>query len=95
MPTAIRLDQGGVYIPMDGPWDSPEDDTAYELANTIFNEMRPQHDYVVLIISHHWATSGYWIETTKKEITFPDRILKGGGTIPITGSVVKTKKPKK
>lgn len=92
---ALLVSNGGVYIPMDGPWGSPLDDAAYELANKTFDEMRPRHNYLVLIISHHWATTGYWIETQKKDVLFPDRILKGGDTIPITGTVKKFKKLKK
>lgn len=75
---------------MDGPWDSPEDDAAYKMACDIFDKLRPLHEYCVLIISHHWTTTGYWIETIKKDISFPDRILKGGDTIAITGAVIKT-----
>lgn len=91
MPTALKItNREEYYIPMDGPWDSPEDDAAYKLACEIFDELRPLHDYVVLIISHHHSTSGYWVETREKVISFPDRILKGGSTISITGTVIKT-----
>lgn len=99
MATALRINNTGndYYVPMDGPWDSPEDDAAYKLACELFDELRPLHDYVVLIISHHWTTSGYWIETKEKVISFPDRILKGGPTISVQSTVlkVKTKRIKK
>jgi len=82
------------YIPMDGPWDSPEDNEAYKLANAIFDRERGENEYAVLIISHHWTASGYWIETQDRPVLFPDRILKGGHTIDITpkiGVILKTK----
>jgi hypothetical protein len=92
----IKVKDDGFYIPMDGPWDSEEDDAAYKEACDLFDERRPLHDYLVLIISHHLATSGYWIETVKRDVSFPDRILKGGETILVSSTVkVKTKRVKK
>jgi hypothetical protein len=81
-PTSLLVN-GGFYIPMDGPWDSEEDDKAYELANKHFDELRPEREYVVLIKSCHWATHGYWVEIEEKEVSFPDRIIKGGHTVKI------------
>lgn len=81
-PVALRI-TGGFYVPMDDPWGSGEDDKAYDLANKHFHELRLSHEYVVLIKSCHWTTHGYWVETTEKEVSFPDRIIKGGTTIKL------------
>lgn len=78
---ALKISTGTYYIPMDGPWDSEEDNMAYALAESLFNDLRPKHDYVVIIKSCHWATHGYWVEAEKRDVLFPDRIIKGGGTI--------------
>lgn len=80
---SLEISGGGFYIPMDGAWDSKEDDNAFKLASKRFDELRPMHPYVVLIKSCHWVTHGYWVEVTKKEVSFPDRIIKGGETIKL------------
>jgi hypothetical protein len=96
MAVILNVSNNGWYIPMDGPWMSPEDNSAYEAACNLFEELRPKNEYIVLIKSHHWTTHGYWIETVKRDISFPDRILKGGGTIPVESTAkVKTKRIKK
>jgi len=92
MPIVLEITGNGFYIPMDRPWDCPEDNEAYKLACETFDRIRPLHPYVVLIISHHWTTPGYWVEIKEKEILFPDRILKGGGTIEANNKVIRTRK---
>lgn len=79
-PAPLKV-KNGWYVSMDGPWDSAEDDIAYALAEKLFEELRPLNEYVVLIKSCHWTTHGYWIETEKRDVSFPDRIIKGGETI--------------
>lgn len=72
----VKLDSDVHYIPMDGPWQSEQDNEAYRTAEYFFNDLKNKRDYVVLIQSHHWASQGYWVETKKKEVKYPDRILK-------------------
>lgn len=66
----------GFYIPMDGPWQSEEDNACFAEAERIFNELKESKDYVALIQSHHEYTHGYWVETKKQELAYPDHILK-------------------
>lgn len=70
------MENKSVYISMDGPWQSPEDDAAYKEAERIYEEKKQSHPYVALIQSHHWASHGYWVETEKKDVSYPDHILK-------------------
>jgi hypothetical protein len=67
---------GSIYIPMDGPWQSDEDNAAYAEAERIFNEYRQQYPYVALIESHNWASQGYWVEIKENKLHCQDRILK-------------------
>ncbi len=80
MPVKILEGKDHFYIPMDGAWQSEEDNKAYAAAEKIFDELKEVRDYVALIQSHHWATHGYWIEIKKKEVRFPDHILKEHST---------------
>lgn len=80
MPVEIVEGKTGFYIPMDGPWQSEEDNAAYAAAERIFDELRQGKDYVALIQSHHWASHGYWVEIKKKEVKDPDHILKEHST---------------
>lgn len=68
--------KNGFYIPMDGPWQSEEDDAAYAAAVRIYNDLKEVKDYVALIQSHSDATHGYWVETKEKSLPFCDHILK-------------------
>lgn len=77
MPAKIeKATNGAFYIPMDGPWQSKEDNEAYKLAEDLFNELKEGKDYVALIQSHHEYSHGYWIEVHKSTVKYPDHILK-------------------
>lgn len=76
MPVEVLKSGGGYYVPMDGPWQSEEDNAAFAEAERLFNELKETKDYVALVQSHHEYTHGYWIEVKKKEVKFPDHILK-------------------
>lgn len=67
---------GGFYIPMSGAWQSEEDNAAFAEAERIFNELKETKDYVALVQSHHEYTHGYWVDVKKKEVKFPDHVLK-------------------
>lgn len=68
---------GGFYIPMDGPWNSKEDDRAFAEAEKKYNELvEAGGEYVALIKSHHWASHGYWVEIEEKELDSTDFIIK-------------------
>jgi hypothetical protein len=75
MPVEIITTKYGYYIPMDGPWQSEEDNAAYKAAFNLFEEMRVNNNYVALIQSHHEYSHGYWLETRKTDVKFPDHIL--------------------
>jgi len=75
-PEIITCTGGSFYISMDAPWQSEEDNAAYELAVRKFEELKRAHSYVALIQSHHWATHGYWIETKEKKVEFPDHTIR-------------------
>jgi hypothetical protein len=67
----------GFYIPMDGPWNSFEDDMAYKAANEKYQEFIDSGaPYVALIRSHHEYMHGYWVETKEKQIKLPDVLMK-------------------
>lgn len=77
MPIQIQETTNGYYIPMDGPWQSEEDNLAYKAAETKYNKLvAADLPYVALIQSHHEYSHGYWIEIIKEEVKFPDHILK-------------------
>jgi hypothetical protein len=76
MPVEIIENKNSYYIPMDGPWQSEEDDAAYRAAERLFNEQKETNEYVALVQSHHQCSHGYWIELKKKEVKYPDHILK-------------------
>lgn len=76
MPVEVIKSKHGFYIPMDGPWQSEEDNSAFEEAERIYNELKESNDYVSLVQSHHVYSHGYWVETKKKDVKFPDHILK-------------------
>lgn len=76
MPVEILEGKDHYYIPMDGAWQSEEDNAAYAAAVRIYNELKEIKNYVALIQSHHWASHGYWVETKKKKVEYPDHILK-------------------
>lgn len=80
MPVKILEGKDHFYIPMDRAWQSEEDNKAYAAAERIFDELKETRDYAALIQSHHWATHGYWIETKKKKVKYPDHILKEHST---------------
>jgi hypothetical protein len=76
MPVEIIETKEGYYIPMDGPWNSKEDDMAYAAANRKYKEaIDAGNPYVSLIKSHHEYSHGYWIETKEKKVKYPDLIL--------------------
>lgn len=75
MPEIIKT-KDGFYLPMDGPWLSFEDDVALKAAEQKYDELKETEDYVALIRSHHEYSHGYWIELRKKEIKYPDLLLK-------------------
>lgn len=72
----IKATNGSFYIPMDGAWNSKEDDEAYIKSFALFNALKESKDYVALIKSHHWATHGYWVELSEGNIIYPDLLLK-------------------
>jgi hypothetical protein len=76
MPVDIITTKYGYYLPMDGPWQSEDDNEAYKLAEDKFNELKESKDYVALIQSHHEYTHGYWVEVQKNTVEYPDHILK-------------------
>jgi hypothetical protein len=76
MPPRKIIAKDGIYFPMDGPWQSDEDNEAFAEAEKIFDAWKEDKPYVALIQSHHPYSHGYWIETVKKEIKYPDLILK-------------------
>jgi len=76
-PEILTSTHGSFYVPMDGPWCSEEDNEAYKLAEEKYNELiNDGLMYVSLIRSHCDSTHGYWIETRKSKVTYPDYILK-------------------
>jgi hypothetical protein len=75
MPVEIINNTDSIYIPMGGPWQSEEDNTAYNEANRIFHELKESKPYVALVQSHHVYSHGYWIELKEKEVKYPDHIL--------------------
>ena len=77
MPIQIQETTNGYYIPMDGPWQSEEDNEAYKAAEDKYNEIVESGEpYVALIQSHHVYSHGYWVETKQSTVDFPDHILK-------------------
>jgi hypothetical protein len=78
MPVEILKCEGGSFlVPMDGPWQSEEDNAAYKAAVEKYNELvAAGNAYVALIESHHEYSHGYWIETKQSAVDFPDHILK-------------------
>jgi hypothetical protein len=77
MPIQVLETKTGYYIPMDGPWQSVEDDLAFRAAERKYDELvAEEHIYVALIQSHHEYTHGYWVEIKEKEVKYPDHILK-------------------
>jgi len=76
MPVEIIKTKYGYYIPMDGPWQSEEDNEAYKAAERLFEESKASSKYLVLIQSHHEYSHGYWIENRERSVKYPDRILK-------------------
>lgn len=76
MPVEIITTKYGYYIPMDGPWQSKEDDEAFKEANRLFEASKEVEDYIALIQSHHEYSHGYWIENRKRSVKYPDHILK-------------------
>lgn len=72
----IKSMDGSMYIPMDGAWQSDEDNEAFAEAEKIYDAWKEDKPYVALIQSFHWASHGYWIETKEKEVKYPDLILK-------------------
>lgn len=66
----------GFYIPMDGPWQSDEDNKAFAAAERKFEELKQVNKYVALIQSHHEYTHGYWIEVSESQVEYPDHIIK-------------------
>lgn len=75
-PVEIQNTVDGYYIPMDGPWNSEEDNEAYKSAEEKYNALKGTIPYVAFIRSHHPYSHGYWIEKTKKVIDHPDILLK-------------------
>lgn len=78
MPVEVLECTGGSFhVPMDGPWQSEEDNDAYKAAVDKYNELvAADHVYVALIQSHHEYSHGYWIETKQSPVEYPDHILK-------------------
>lgn len=77
MPAEVKTcTRGDLYIPMDGPWNSEEDNQAFAKAEELFNDLKNKHDYVALVQSHHEYTHGYWVEIGKRKTEFPDHILR-------------------
>lgn len=78
MPVEIKAcTHGSFYIPMDGPWNSEEDNEAFAEAEKKYIELvESGKPYVVLIKSHHLASHGYWIEVEEKEMPSTDLIIK-------------------
>jgi hypothetical protein len=76
MPVEILENKDSYYIPMDGPWQSEQDNAAFTAAERLYNELKETRKYVALIQSHHEYSHGYWIELKKKPVKFPDHILK-------------------
>lgn len=77
MPIQVLETIDGYYIPMDGAWQSAEDNLAYNAAERKYDELvSADLPYVALIQSHHEYTHGYWVEIKKKEVKHPDHILK-------------------
>lgn len=72
-----KTSDGGYYIPMDGPWQSEEDNAAFKAAEDKYNELVAEdYAYVALIQSHNHFTHGYWIEIKESTVDYPDHILK-------------------
>jgi hypothetical protein len=77
MPIQVLETTNGYYIPMDGAWESMEDNLAYKAAERKYDELvAAELPYVALIKSHHEYSHGYWVEIEKNEVKHPDRIIK-------------------
>lgn len=76
MPVEVIKAKYGFYIPMDGAWQSEEDNTAFAETDRLYNELKENNNYVALIQSHDEYSHGYWVETTEREVNIPDHILK-------------------
>lgn len=76
MPVQILEGKDHFYIPMDGPWDSEEDNAAFAAANRIYEDIKELHDYVAFIRSYHDYSHGYWVETKIENVQYPDMIIK-------------------
>lgn len=76
MPVEVIKATYGFYIPMDGAWQSEEDNAAFAEAEKLFNELKVSKDYVALIQSFHTYTHGYWLETTEVSRSHADLLLK-------------------
>lgn len=73
----IYKTSGGFYYSCgDYPWPSARTKQLLEIANDKFNEIKDHGMFVRLIISNHWATQGYWVETEKTKVEGMDIILK-------------------
>lgn len=76
MPVEVLEVKYGFYIPMDGAWDSEEDNAAFAAAERKYEELIDKYDYVALIRSYHTYTHGYWVETKVKNVQYPDMVIK-------------------
>lgn len=76
MPVEVIKAKYGFYIPMDGAWQSEEDNAAFAEAEKLFNELKESKDYVALIQSFDAYTHGYWLETTEVSRSHADLLLK-------------------
>lgn len=83
MPVEIIETKFGYYIPMDGPWDSEEDEAAFAAAERKYEEAQKNNDYVALIKSYHEYSHGYWVENRVYNVNYPDLLLKQYKKIPV------------
>lgn len=67
---------GFYYSCSDHPWPSQRTEELLDLAVKKFNELKDTSEYVRIVISHHWCTQGYWVETDPNaKIGEQDKIL--------------------
>lgn len=60
-----------ISFPVLCPWPSVESLAIYNKAIACFEKYRDsgKHPYVALVISHHWASQGYYVEFKKEDLT--------------------------